>query len=138
MIFLTKGSNPSLLHCSQTLYHMSHQEAHVSVCVCVCVYVRMCIYMYLHVALPRSNSISSPATQKTSSCSYMVPCLPMIPEVTIIQSLCPFEFHSNAKIQSISFYVWLLSLSTISLRFISIVSCSSGTFVLITRYYFIV
>ena len=85
MVFLTEGSNPSLLHCSQVLYRMSHQEAHVSVYMCV--YMCVCVYTYLHVALPRSSSISSPATQKASSCPYMVPRLPMIPEVTIIQSL---------------------------------------------------
>ena len=25
-IFLTQGSNPGLLHCGQTLYHLSHTE----------------------------------------------------------------------------------------------------------------
>ena len=95
VIFLIEGSNPSLLHCSQILYHMSHQEAHISVYVCVYIYIYIythtntCMYisMCLHVALPRSSSISSPTSQKTCSCSYMVPHLPRIPEVTIIQSL---------------------------------------------------
>ena len=26
-IFLTQGSNPSLLHCRQILHHLSHQES---------------------------------------------------------------------------------------------------------------
>ena len=26
-IFLTQGSNPGLLHCKQTLYHLSHQQS---------------------------------------------------------------------------------------------------------------
>ena len=47
MIFLTEGSNPSLLHCSQVLYHMSHQEAHVSVYICV----YMCVCVYIHISM---------------------------------------------------------------------------------------
>ena len=38
----TQGSNPGLWHCRRSLYHLSHQEAHICVCVCVCV----CIYIY--------------------------------------------------------------------------------------------
>ena len=30
-IFLTQVLNPSLLHCRQTLYHLSHQGAHISI-----------------------------------------------------------------------------------------------------------
>lgn len=107
---------------------------------CVCVYI--CAYVYIYVSPRGTTQIKLYIISNNTEDLFMFLYGPMstqrIPEVTIIQSLCPSEFHSNAKIQSISFYVWPLSLSTVSLRFISIVSCSSGAFVLITRYDFIV
>ena len=35
-IFLTQGSNPSLLHCRQILYHLSHQGSHLIFRHCRC------------------------------------------------------------------------------------------------------
>ena len=35
-IFPTQGSNPSLPHCRQMLYHLSHQGSHSIIYICVC------------------------------------------------------------------------------------------------------
>ena len=54
-IFLTQGSNPSLPHCRQILYCLSHHEErkphinlylYVCVCVCVCVYIYILLFIH--------------------------------------------------------------------------------------------
>ena len=61
-IFLTQGLNPSLLHCSQILYHLSHHGSpiyihmlayillafHNSFYICICIY-RYIICIYHHI-----------------------------------------------------------------------------------------
>ena len=51
-IFLTQGSNPSLPHCRQILYCLSHHEErkpHINlylyVCVCVCITIYTCCFI---------------------------------------------------------------------------------------------
>ena len=41
-IFLTQRSNPGLLHCRQTLYHLSHRGSP---------YIYICTYMYIYVGI---------------------------------------------------------------------------------------
>ena len=54
-IFLTQGSNQGLLHCSQILYRLSHQESphiysmYICVCIYICVCVCMCVYIYIYI-----------------------------------------------------------------------------------------
>ena len=43
----TQGSNPGLWHCQQSLYHLSHQEAHIYVYVCIHTHIRLSWSGYL-------------------------------------------------------------------------------------------
>ena len=53
-IFLTQGSNPSLPHCRQILYHLSHHEErkpHINLYLYVCVCIYICIYIYIYITI---------------------------------------------------------------------------------------
>ena len=50
-IFLTRGSNPGLLHCRQILYHLSHQGSHT--------HIGILLYILFHYDLSEEIGYSS-------------------------------------------------------------------------------
>ena len=81
-IFLTQGSNPGLQHCSQTLYHLSHQG---NPCLTYCWLNKRCCY-WLRLSIGGASGKELACQCRASLVAQMVKNLPAMQE-TCVRSL---------------------------------------------------